>query len=245
MTAVFGKSIKREFYPEDYDGQPVSIASLSPTIYLFLNEPSYSEATTGTNALQTVSAWDSQSTASPYKCAYTFTAVDDPYPESEVPSRGYWEVINAVLQTGEPAVPVKRYFDITRIKAPEARPGTSLDDLKAAFPDINNYANDNKLNQVLPTAEEELRSDVEASGVVWDTVGNIPKTRLALAYKALVFACMGQLLEDSDRHEKRSDFFERLYRGQLKKIAIRFDSNEDKVIDAVTNTGRSSSVIMR
>lgn len=243
MTHVFGAPVQRKFYPLS-GSDPVSLPSQSASIYLFSSQPSLADAAAGTGAVATQNYW-LQGTASPYPCLYSFNQITDPEPTSSVDSRTYWEAINFVLQLGSQTQTHVRAFDVERSYSGESIPGTNVTDIKEAYPAISNYLDDNEIGDLLSITEEEFKLDLEAKGVSYARVYDLQKARLALAYKTIALAMLGQIRDQGDKHQFRYDEYSKLYSVALGRLTLPVDTNKDGAKDTEVKPRQGYWTILR
>lgn len=223
MDYVFGKDIVRSFYPLEND-LAFAIPTQNPRIYLFTSNPSLTVASSGSGAAQSITSWNQQE-SEPYGCTYTFTAVNDPSPTGTTDYQQYWEAINYVPKVGVTIAPLIRTFYVRRLLALESVPSTSTQDLKDIYPAITSYLTESQLVKMLAAAQEDMKLDLEVSGLKWSKIYDLYKTKLGLAFKTISLAALSQIVEANDRHAIRYDEFEKKYQKVITSIKLPYDTN--------------------
>lgn len=228
---VFGKDIIRRFYPTEAN-EPLNLPTQTPTIYIFDEQPSRSEAIAGTGALSTVSIWAAAS-VSPFERTYTISALTDPEPTSITANAVYWEAINFVTKTAGQTQTVVRAFTVERVEGSESHPGTKASDLTDIYPALKAYLTTEQLDAHLKLAEDELKIDIEALGLVWSRIKDLNKLKLVLAWKAISLSAESQIKSVEDKFDKRAKLYEDKYNRALKNISVPYDSNGDGLSDSI------------
>lgn len=226
MTSyLYGKDITRDWFPTlRFD--PVSLPAQNPTIYLFSNRPSPSDAGSGVGAFATITSWSEQTT-SPYRRRYTVPALDDPDTDSLVPLTDIWEAINFVYQSGETAVNVVRKFTVERPTGTDSVPGAEISDLTGIFPSISSYCTDGQLTTHLNNALLQLKMDLTKRNPKWYRYLYLDTFKLAQAYKALSSAFRALSNEPDDKHDRNYEHFKEEYEAALSSIPLPVDNDDD------------------
>jgi hypothetical protein len=224
VTYNFGNSIVREFYCLQ-DNEYINLPSQVPAIYLFSNYPSLTAARNGTGATATLDYW-THSNTSPFKRQFTFSAVADPEPTSETRSRGYWEVINFVLQGSGDTQTVIRELELERPEALESVPSTVYSDCTQIFPHISSYLTQSQVEAYISLAEDHFKLDLKKRGLDWGRVYRLKEIRIPIAYKTLALALRGQLLRDPALTDV-VEYFDNEYNLKIAGIQLPYDPDND------------------
>jgi hypothetical protein len=219
---VFGKTITREFYPLEGE-TPLRIPSQTCAFYLFEEKPSVEDAASGSGAVAT-GTQVSQSASSPYQIKYSFPPIQKP---SDVSTAVFWESIKFVTETGGEESLVVRSLKLAVPENLDSIPGTTVKDLKDAFPSISNYLDDSELQAFIDLTEQELKLYFRSRGVLWSRIYDNQDLRLAIAFKAISDAAFSQVMSLNDRHHIRHTHFKEKYDSLLNLLVIKYDpSNE-------------------
>lgn len=231
MIAHFGSDIIREFIPRPGE-EFLPFPSQNPTIYIFEDKPTRTIAAAGTGAIATISSW-TQLTAVPHAYQYVIPAIDDPDPTGVTAEVRYWEAVNYISQSGEQTQTVIRSFNIYRDEAGQDRPGTTVEDLKKVFPQISSYASDEQLDEVLLLAEDEIKRNLAKRGFLWSRLRNLHQIKIALAYRAIAFNAMNQIVAEKDRHDIRFHNYLELSSNALNSALLPYDEDGDGEEDTI------------
>lgn len=240
---IFGKAITRGFtsYIENTE---IIVSTDSPSIYLFSSEPSLTVARAGTEALQTLSSW-TRAVNAPFLNAYNFAAVSDPDPTGATDSYTYWEAINYYPEAGGQKETVIRNFAISRAQAGEDSAGTSIDDVKKVYPAIESYLTDTQLTDILDSALEQMKIDLEAVKLSWGKIKSQSRLKLTLAYLCIAMSSESQIMPPQDKFTKRAEIYNEKYAQNLKKISLSYDSNGNSTADTKQKAGMSFMIANR
>lgn len=231
---VFGKDISRVFFPLE-DNEPLNLPSQVPALYLYETRPNYTDAAAGTGALQSLTYWTHDENT-PFPRSFTWNAVDDPSPSTQAQAKTYYEAINFRTQASEQIQTLVRSLTLERVQELDSVPGTSIQDLKDAYPGISNYLTDAQLEEILEDALEEFKIDLEGKGIEYHKVYDLRKSRLALAYKAISLSMLSQIRERDDKHNFRYEEYKEKYTAIMNLITIPIDTDSDGEPDAIADT---------
>lgn len=235
MTSyIFGKDITRKFYPLE-DGEPINLYSQAPAIYLFEEQPSLAVARAGTGAVQTINYWTENAT-SPYPKTYTFTAINDPAPESASPPCSYfWEAINFYAKSGGQLQTKLRTIELEKPQATESIPGTTASDLRQIYPAIDSYSiDDTELEGFITAAQDEIKRELRKSGIEWGTVESLKDLKYALTFLSIQYHAESQITTADDKFAIRAEIYAKKYEKALSSITIRYDTDNDGKVDEET-----------
>lgn len=221
----FGVNLARRFYPLK-DNQPFQLPTQTPAIYVFDAIPGRTEAAAGTGAIATITSWTA-STVTPFVCAYTIPAIDDPDPASTVYAREYYVAINYILATSEQVQTKIEQLILERADGTSQIPKVSGEDIKAVYPAISSYATDSQMEDFLGMAHEQVQADLRAKGLSWAQILNLSDYKLAVAYKTIGMIALSQIREPNDRMRFRFDTFERWYSQALASVTAIMDTDRN------------------
>jgi hypothetical protein len=222
---LYGAPIARKFYPQQ-ESEPFQLPAQQPEIHLFSAMPSMAAALTGEGAFWHGQSWN-QSSVSPFGCEYTLPAQNDPNPTAQASEIELWEAVNCVTSEGGQVQPVIRSMILQRLRAVTAIPGTTIADLKRAYPAIENYATDGQLQDHLESALTTFKGDLRAEGIEYDSVYDLHRTRLALAYLTISLVALSQRRASDDRHDMNFATFSKLYSKEMAKQTLPIDTDGD------------------
>lgn len=234
---LFNKDITRQFIALE-DDRPFKLPTQNPTIYVYTQKPSLTEAAAGTGAVAAaVTSWN-QSSVDPYPNTYTLTAIADPASTSDVPSRVYWESITYITKTAGTSITHLRSFIVERADTKSGYPSITGEDLAEIYPAITSYLNSSELAAMIANNLEELIIDLEARGLDWGKLGDLRKLRLALAYKCIAESCLSEVKQEGDRFDYRYNKFLEKYNAALKAVQLPYDEDGDGKAEAVVQAKR-------
>lgn len=225
MTFNFGQSITREFYALS-DNDYINLPSQAPAMYLFSALPTLAVARAGTGATSSLAYW-THSDAEPFKRSYSWPAVDDPSPTSDVSSRGYWEAINYVINNTGQKITEIRPLTIQRAETHDSTVTTDADLVRGLWSPINTYyPKDSQLEAFIDLAIDHFKLDLHKRDLVWGKVQNLKEIRIPIAYKTLVLAMRGQV----GRNQAIADLvteWEAEYQAYSANIKLPYDEEND------------------
>lgn len=241
---IFGQSISRQFFAL-VNNEHINLPTQTPEIFLFEDEPTLEEAIDGTGAIQSVATW-TESSVSPYPRSYAFDPIDDPDPESNDSSLGFWESVRFVATLGQQAQTRLRYFEVERVKALNAVPGTTVADLKTIYPAIINYASDRELEDHISNAERILKLEFKNKKVEWSNLSELGDLLLALAFKAIQLVSESQFESgtESDKMFMRAKLYRDNYDDLVKLIKLPYDIDGDGKPDTETSNNNTSGFVI-
>jgi hypothetical protein len=242
----FGADVTRTLI--DYqDGEPLSLPSQVPAIYLFSTQPTMAAAAAGTGAIggtYTLNYWTEVS-GSPYKRTFTFPAIADPAPTGSVSCVGYWEAVNYVRKASGQTQTVIRQFDVERGAQGDSYPAITITVLKNIFPGIATYATDAQLSAFLDIAIEEVKLDILAKGHKWERLFELNRLKLGVAFKCIADVSFSQVKEDNDKFLIRYKEFEEKYQRFVNSLELPADSDGDNIKDSTVQTKPSYTIVSR
>lgn len=228
MEYWFGSSINRAFFPLQ-ENEPFALPVQNPSVFLFSNQPSLADSLSGTGSFQTKSAW-TQSTVAPFKCSYSLDPIAPP--AGAATTLGFWESIKLVAASGGQAQSVIRYFEVARPDGSDSDPETTRGDVVAVYPGILTYIKEDQLDDFLADARAELKTELEARGLTWSSIGELSRLRKVLAHKAISLASFSQFQQINDRHYIRWKEYDAKYKGLLNDTNLKVDTDGDGKAEA-------------
>jgi hypothetical protein len=179
----FAKDFTYTFTPE-VDGDPVTLPSQTPAIYIFDSRPSRDNVLNGTGSpVQTITTWDE---TDGYKRLISVDGISDPNPTSESTSENYWIGIKFKLDTSEDYQAVIFDLLLERVAAHQDEILTSISRLKDIYPDIDTYANEEDCVGFIDKAKEHVEGNLTAKGYVWAQIKRLKTLSLIVDYRALM-----------------------------------------------------------
>lgn len=219
---TYGKDITHKVTFLDGNGVEITPSDDAPNIYLFDAFPSRNVAIAGTGALDSGSWTGSGSTR-----AIAFDAVTDPDPNSATHFKEYWIAINFTAEASGQSQCVVEKIRIERTWTQDPRLSIAAQDAKDVYPAISSYLSDDQITQYLIGAIDDLKTDLEAKGVEWQTVCNATKFKRAAIFRAIADASLSQHREQGDKFEKRYVEYSKKYEIQLTAINVIVDDDGD------------------
>lgn len=238
---IFGKDLVHALYPE-VDKEPFILPSQNPTIYIFDEKPSRTNAAAGTGATATVTTWTAQDVP-PYVRFWTVPAIDDPSTDSADQYETYWEAINFRYQTSEQVQTIVRAFDVYRGQATAELPQIAIQDFKNHYPGLASYVSEAELEEFGALALDTLRTDLSNKGLDWYKLRNHVELKLPLVYKAIAMAALSQIRAEGDRFQIRYNEFNRLYGEALAALKLPYDSDGDGEPEGQIQAGTSYWIV--
>ena len=242
MTYPFGQNITYWFYPLlDNDTAPVpsAVQSQTPAIYVFdESAPSRSDAATGSGSLQTISSW----TWNGQKRAWSFTvsAIPDPDPGSNIPTRVYWISLNFILQSAGQIQTVIKPLQLERVVGHDKVVTVNEDSLRTYFPQVDAYSSDVQRKAYISQAVEEIKGELRSKGYEWAKVMRADRLDICVTYKALSLIMLSQIQEPSDKFSIKYQEYKANFKSTLDSLKLEYQHMEAGTID----TARPSAVII-
>lgn len=247
MKYPFGKDFTHTFYPT-IDNEPISLVSQAASVFLFseaAKPATVAAAQVGTGATGSEITYWTQSSSSPYGCAFTVPKIEDPDPDSSTDTIGYWLAINFIIQAGATKQTVLQHIDLQRVRTTDAVPGVTATDLKEYYPAITSYLTDSQLATFITLAQDETRIELESKGFNWASIFSLSKLALPIAFKTIALATLSQIREPGDKHELRFNTFNDKYDAIMKALTLEHDTDEDGDPDANMKPRTTYAVIAR
>lgn len=240
---LFGQSISRTFFALQ-DNEPLNIPSQAPALYLFNDRPTFEAASLGTDAVQTLNYWG-HDTTTPFPRSYTWEPVANPSPNGGVYIKRYWEGVNWYNDLAQQIQTIIRPLELEAAEELDSIPGTSIDDIKSAYPAISSYLTDAQLTFQLTTAIDEFKLDLEARGYQYHQLYNLKKARIALAYLAIANASFTQFQNIDDKFYVRWEKYNAKYSALMAKMNFEVDVDGDNEPDGNAETGSRFIISVR
>ncbi len=223
---------------------PIQLPTQTPSIYIFTDNPTLSDARDGTGAAQTVSTW-SQNASSPYECTYTIDAIDDPDPESAIPYRTYYEAINFTVESGEQVQTVVRTIDIERASGGAENASVVYTDLVEVYPAITAYASNNQLGSFINIATDNIEMKLKGKGVRWSDIQNVDELKRAIAYRSIQLLSESQIVNGDDKFSIRAQLYKDKTAESLTDVELFIDTNRDGIPDQVAKPNSRYVIVAR
>lgn len=245
MGYPFGQNITYWFYPlldNDTAVVPSAVQSQTPSIYVFdESAPSRGDAASGANSLQTVSSW----TWSSQKKAWSFTiqAINDPHPDSNIPTRTYWVALNFILQSAGQVQTVIKPLQLERVVGHDKVVSVTEEDLRAYFPQIDAYSSDVQRKAFISQALVEIKGELRAKGYEWAKITRADRLDLCVIYKALSMVMVGQIQEPSDKFSIKYQEYKSGFQSNLDSLKFEYQQMEGGTIE--TGKGTATIIIAR
>lgn len=228
MSYPFGQSITYWFHPlldNEKASIPAAILGQTPAIYIFNEQvPTRGDASTGTNSLATITSW----TWNYQKRAWSFIipAIDDPRPDSNIPSRQYWIAINFTLQAGEQLQTVIKPLPLVRVVGHDRVVSVTQDDLKKYFPQVEAYSSELQRLAFISQATEEVKAALRAKGYEWAKIQRADRLDLCVIYKALSMIMLGQIQEPNDKFSIKYIEYKQSFSNALDSLKFEYQAEE-------------------
>jgi hypothetical protein len=245
MGYPFGQNITYWFYPlldNDTAVVPSAVQSQTPSIYVFdESAPSRGDAASGANSLQTVSSW----TWSSQKKAWSFTiqAINDPHPDSNIPTRTYWVALNFILQSAGQVQTVIKPLQLERVVGHDKVVSVTEEDLRAYFPQIDAYSSDVQRKAFISQALIEIKGELRAKGYEWAKITRADRLDLCVIYKALSMVMVGQIQEPGDKFSIKYQEYKSGFQSNLDSLKFEYQQMEGGIIE--TGKGTATIIISR
>ena len=245
MGYPFGQNITYWFYPlldNDTAVVPSAVQSQTPAIYVFDESvPSRGDAASGANSLQTVSTW----VWSSQKKAWSFTiqAINDPHPDSNIPTRTYWVALNFRLQSAGQVQTVIKPLQLERVVGHDKVVSVTEEDLRAYFPQIDAYSSDVQRKAFISQALIEIKGELRAKGYEWAKITRADRLDLCVIYKALSMVMVGQIQEPGDKFSIKYKEYKSGFQSNLDSLKFEYQQMEGGIIE--TGKGTATIIISR
>lgn len=246
MGYPFGQNITYWFYPlldNETASVPTAVQSQTPAIYVFDDGdvPSRADALAGSGSIQTVSSW----TWSSQKKAWSFTiqAINDPHPDSNIPTRTYWIALNFVLQTAGQTQTVIKPLQLERVVGHDKVVSITEEDLRSYFPQVDAYSSDVQRKAYIAQATEEIKGVLRIKGYEWAKITRADRLDLCVVYKALSMIMLGQIQEPADKFSIKYQEYKSGYQATLDSLKVEYQQMEAGTIE--TARGTATIIIAR
>lgn len=239
--ALFGKTITREFIPDD-GFEAIITHSQVPSIYLFSVLPTFDQAYGGSGAIQNTNYWLHSDVLASRQ--YNYTPVADPASASSISYYDYYEAINFKLDSAGTTQTKIRSFPIRRAEVLDSQPGTTIEDIKDLWPEINAYISDIELDRYLTVAEELIRVSFEGAGTKWTSLRQLNRIKYAIAFKAIIMFSAVQLTKpNGDKFAARIEYFTKELNSLLAATKLPCDTDGDGVAESNSTLGSGYTTI--
>lgn len=242
MGYPFGQNITYWFYPlldNDTATIPAAVQSQTPAIYIFdENIPNRSDAASGANSLQAITSW----TWSAQKRAWSLTipAINDPHPDSNIPTRTYWIALNFILQTAGQIQTVIKPLQLERVVGHDRVVSVNEENLRAYFPQVDAYSSDVQRKAYISQATEEVKGTLRLKGYEWAKITRPDRLEMCVIYKALAMIMLGQIQEPSDKFSIKYEEYKTSFNTSLESLRFEYQQMEAGIIEQ----GKTSGLII-
>jgi|LakMenE18May11ns_1017448.scaffolds.fasta_scaffold9951786_11 hypothetical protein len=245
MGYPFGQNITYWFYPlldNDTAVVPSAVQSQTPAIYVFDESvPSRGDAASGANSLQTVSTWVWSSQKKAW--SLTIQAINDPHPDSNIPTRTYWVALNFRLQSAGQVQTVIKPLQLERVVGHDKVVSVTEEDLRAYFPQIDAYSSDVQRKAFISQALIEIKGELRAKGYEWAKITRADRLDLCVIYKALSMVMVGQIQEPGDKFSIKYQEYKSGFQSNLDSLKFEYQQMEGGIIE--TGKGTATIIISR
>lgn len=246
MGYPFGQNITYWFYPlldNDTASVPAGVQAQTPAIYVFGDDgaPSRSNAISGSGSLQTVSSW----TWSASKKAWSFTisALVDPDPVSNIPTRTYWVAINFILQVAGQTQTIIKPLQLERVVGHDRVVSVTEENLRTYFPQVDAYSSDVQRKAYISQATEEIKGELRSKGYEWAKITRADRLDLCVTYKALSLIMLGQIQESGDKFSIKYQEYKANFQANLDSLKVEYQQMEGGFIE--TAKGATPILLVR
>lgn len=235
---AFGVDFTYTFVPE-VDGDPVTLPSQTPAVYIFDSMPSRDNVLNGTGSpVQTITTWDE---TDGFKRLISVDGISDPNPTSSSTTENYWIGIKFKLDTDEDYQAVIFDLLLERVTAHQDEVLTSVSRLRDIFADIEEYADREALIGFIDKAKEHVEGNLTAKGYNWAQIKRLKPLSLLVDYRALM------LFANTQRgdlfRELRAEWKEEA-QNLLANLRLEYDSDNDGSPEAPQPIG-SDIILLR
>lgn len=245
MGYPFGQNITYWFYPLlDNDTASISsaVTSQTPAIYIFDESvPTRGNAASGSGSLQTVSNWTWNSNKKAW--SFTISAVNDPYPDSNIPTRTYWIAINFILQAAGQTQTVIKPLQLERVVGHDKVVSVNDENLRTYFPQVDAYSSDVQRKAYISQAIEEIKGELRSKGYEWAKLTRADRLDICVTYKALSLIMLGQIQEPDDKFSIKYNEYKANFQSNLDSLKVEYQQMEAGFIE--TAKGTATIIIAR
>lgn len=233
MGYPFGQNITYWFYPlldNENAIVPAAVQGQTPAVYVFdENVPSRGNAASGSGSLQSIASW----TWSTQKKAWSFTisAISDPSPDSNIPTRTYWIALNFILQSGGQTQTVIRPLQLERVAGHDKVVSVTEENLRTYFPQVDAYSSDVQRKAYISQATEEIKGELLAKGYEWAKITRPDRLDICVTYKALAMIMLGQIQEPGDKFSIKYQEYKANYQSTLDSLKFEYQRMEAGTIE--------------
>lgn len=229
MPFSFGRDFTYTFIPlreEIASDTFEDLASVTdaPSIYIFTDRPSRTDARAGTGAQQTVSVWLNLENGIGKK--FTIAAIDDPDENGSKDKYEYYIAINFTLKDSEQVQTVIRLLPIQRIKAHASQAEPTQSDLNSIQSNLDSHFTPSEIDNSIKTAVRLVKSSLHGNGFVWSEIWNPDVLRDAISFKALELLALGEKSPGNSWDEKHLEF-KNMAASLLTSVQLQIDPDGD------------------
>lgn len=244
---AFGKDITYWFQPL-VDNNTVTLAAAmqtqTPAIYVYTDEPSRSDASTGAGSpVQTIASWTWDASRSAWY--FTIDAIDDPDPTSTVTIRTYWVAINFRLDAAEQLQTVLRSLDLERVAGHIVPLVVTEDDLKKFYPGVLVYSREDQRIDFINQAIDTVRSKLRAQGYAWASLHRPDRLKNAVALRAVAMILLSQAQGGNEKFFPLYREFKQLHEDEMDGLIMEIDSDGDGQADTEVKPSNDTLLVIR
>ncbi len=230
MGYPFGQNITYTFYPlvDNEAAKNIPTTGNPVAIYYFTdnNKPSRDAAQNGTGAVNSGSAIASWTpTGNGYQ--FTIPAIEDPDPDGGADTRNYWLAINFILQASGQTQTVIRALEMERVSGHHKTVSVTSQDIIDYFPDALSYVSEDRINNFLFDAREEIQAYLRNKGFEWAQIYRPDRLSLVIKYKVLMHIMADQRREPGDNFDLNYQRYEKSYESAISSLQLEYDADKD------------------
>jgi hypothetical protein len=219
-----------------------AVTSQTPAIYIFDESvPTRGNAASGSGSLQAVSTWTWNSTKKAW--SFTISAVNDPYPDSNIPTRTYWIAINFILQAAGQTQTVIKPLQLERVVGHDKVVSVTDENLRTYFPQVDAYSSDVQRKAYISQAIEEIKGELRSKGYEWAKLTRADRLDICVTYKALSLIMLGQIQEPDDKFSIKYNEYKANFQSNLDSLKVEYQQMEAGFIE--TAKGTATIIIAR
>jgi hypothetical protein len=223
----FGESFTYEFYVRDGKGgfEDLSSVTDTPTIYIFKDLPSRTDAINGTGAIQTISSW-SDAILNGGK-TFTVATISDPDPNSSKDNYEYFIAVNYVLVNSGDVQTDIRLLPMVRARATHAPVSTSQEDLQKIYSRVDDISSSSDQTFKIEQSKQDIKNYLDAKGFNWSEVWEPVHLNNAIAYGALELIMLDNMRDTGDAYASRAVLYGDKSKEILKGLRLSYKNSED------------------
>lgn len=245
MIANFGKNFTYSLYPLSSEGSAYLFFSPSaPTIHVFADYPTETQAVSGSGAIETITTWNS--TPDGKGKQFDVTAIPVPTDLGTNQTRTYYIAVNAELQSGETLAPLIRSVILEQLRAQESILRIDVTDVVAREPAVQVFTKCiGDLDLYIDAAVMDLKLYLSNCNLKYTDINNPGAFKPAAVCLALSKFFYGQSRQAGDVHAVNGARFAAEYKEKMAVVKASIDADNDGREDGVRTGPRGSMRVMR